>query len=158
MRRIVIIIAALTVAGGLWWFLQPRHPARVNANDYESEMTAGLVRGILREIGPGGPEVCFLAFGEGATPPSPGFIARLADCHPAVRSAGSSVSPPVGQYFETSTGRPGLVIRIVRFKEFIPGTFDVVVAFSNLPAGRDHFVYRISAAGGDWTINSRKPE
>jgi hypothetical protein len=62
-----------------------------------------------------------------------------------------------GKYFETATGRPGLVIRIIRFKEIIPGTFDVLVGFSNLPPGHDRFTCRISNLAGEWVIKSRKP-
>jgi hypothetical protein len=45
----------------------------------------------------------------------------------------------------------------VRLTEYIPGTFDVLVAFSNLPSGHDRFVYRVSNVAGGWKIESRKP-
>jgi hypothetical protein len=62
-----------------------------------------------------------------------------------------------GKYFETATGKPGLVVRIIRFKEIIPGTFDVLVGCSNLPPGHDRFTCRISNQAGEWVIKSRKP-
>jgi hypothetical protein len=46
---------------------------------------------------------------------------------------------------------------IISFKELIPGTFDALVAFSNLPSGHDRFTYRVSNRGGEWKIESRKP-
>lgn len=162
MRRatLLILMAAVGVGllGGYWWWRQARIPPRVNASEYESDMTEGLVRGVLREIGTGGPPVCFLAFGEGRTPPSPGFVARFGNTYPALRSSGSSVSPPNGKYFEVSNGRPGLILRVVSFKEITPSAFDAVVAFSNLPTGNDHFIYRVAKQDGEWVIMNRKPE
>lgn len=69
----------------------------------------------------------------------------------------SAVSPPVGKFFETSTGKPGLVVHIVRFNEIIAGTFDVEVMFFNLPPGHDRFTYRVARLGGEWQVESRKP-
>jgi hypothetical protein len=156
MKRISIaIFLGLALIGGFRWWHHPKHPAPVNASLYETEMTEGLVRAMLAELKPPVPPVCFLAFGDGATPPSREFIVRFAGSQPTVRSCDSTASPPIGAYFETSTGRPGLVIHIIRFKEFIPGTFDVLVSFSNLPAGHDRFTYRIANLGGDWVIRSR---
>jgi hypothetical protein len=103
------------------------------------------------------PPVCFLAFGEGYTQPSPDFIARFAGTRPAVRNFESAVAPPTGQFFDKSNGQPGLIIQIISFKEFIPGTFDVLVAFSDLPPGHRHFIYRIQNFGGEWEIKGRKP-
>jgi hypothetical protein len=159
MRRATIaIVLGLVLAGGFWvWHHHPAHPSAVNASRYETDMTEGLVRGILTELKPPVPPVCFLAFGDGSTPPSLAFIARFADSQPAVRSCGSAAAPPTGEYFETSTGRPGLVVRIISFKEFISGTFDVLVGFSNLPPGHNQFTYRVSNVAGEWKIESRKP-
>ena len=120
-------------------------------------MTEGLVREILTELQPNAPSVCFLAFGEGGTPPSSEFLARFAGSQPAVRSYGSAASPPIAKFFEVSTGKSGLVVHIIHFQEFVPGTFDVLVAFSNLPAGHDRFTYRLSNIAGDWKVKSRSP-
>jgi hypothetical protein len=154
---LVILGLALMVAGGLWWRHRAAHPPPVNASIYETDMTEHLVRLILVEVRPTAPPVCFLAFGEGGTPPSQQFLARFFGSQPAVRSYGSAAAPPIAKYFEVSTGKPGLVIHVIRFKEIIHGTFDVLVAFSNLPAGHDRFTYRVSELGGEWTLKSRTP-
>ena len=157
MWRVILLIGlGLALAGGLWWRLYPAHPGPVESARYETDMTEGLVREILTELPPLVPPVCFLAFGDGTTPPSGAFIARFAGSRPAVRSCGSAAAPATGEYFETSTGRPGLIVHIVDFQEYSPGTFDVVVSFSNLPAGHDRFSYRISGAGGDWVVKRRR--
>ena len=158
MRRAIIAVGlGLALAGGFWW-LRPALPPRVNASLYETDMTEGLVRGILSELKPPVPPVCFLAFGEGFTPPSQTFLARFAGNRPPVRSCGTAVSPPIGQDIEVSTGRPGLMVHVIRFKKIIPGTFDVWVALSNLPPGHDHFIYRVSNTTSEWKIESRRPE
>lgn len=118
-------------------------------------MVAGLVRELLTELAAPVPPVCFLAFGDGETPPSQMFITRFAGSHPAVRSCNSAVMPPVNQRFEISTGKPGLMIHVVQFKQIISGTFDVLVSFSHLPEGRNRFNYRVYNAGGEWKIKSR---
>ena len=159
MRRVIIAVGlGLALAGSFWWLRPPAPPPRVNASLYETDMTEGLVRGILSELKPPVPPVCFLAFGEGFTPPSQTFLARFAGNRPPVRSCGSAVSPPIGQDIEVSTGRPGLMVHVIRFKKIIPGTFDVWVALSNLPPGHDHFIYRVSQAIGEWKIESRRPD
>ncbi len=159
MQRVIIIALALglVLAGGLWWRHHPAHSAPVNASIYETDMTENLVRGILTELNPPVPPVCFLAFGDGSTSPSQNFIARFDGSRPAVRRCGSAAFPPVGKYFEVATGKAGLVVHIVSFREFIPGTFDVLVSFSNLPAGHDRFTYRVKNLVGEWKIESRKP-
>jgi hypothetical protein len=158
MRLVIIIGLGLALFGGIWWrHAHSAHPAPVNASIYETDMIEGLVREILTEFKPPLPTICFLAFGDGTTSPSAEFIARFAGSQPALRRCGSAVSPPNGGFFETSTGRPGLVVHIIRFKEFIPGTFDVAVSFSNLPPGHDRFTYRVTQIGGEWQVNSRKP-
>jgi hypothetical protein len=158
MRQAIIIGVVLALLGGWWWrHTHPAHPAPVNASAYETDMMESLVREILTEFQPPLPSVCFLAFGDGATSPSEEFIARFAGSQPAVRRCGSAVSPPVGEFFETSTGRPGLLVHIVRFKEFLPGAFDVEVAFSNLPPGHDRFTYRVIRIGDQWQVKGRKP-
>jgi hypothetical protein len=156
-RAVIVIVLGLALAGGFRWWHAPAHPPPVNASLYETDMTKGLVRDVLAELKPPLPPVCFLAFGDGTTPPSPEFIQRFADRQPAVRSCGAAVAPPIGRYFELTTGRPGLVVHIIRFKEIIPGTFDVDVSFSNLPAGHDRFTYRVSNLAGEWKIKGRKP-
>ncbi len=161
-RKRVIMLTLLTVAGvvlGYGWWQHARLPPRVSASEFENDMTAGLMRGVLRELATNRPPaVCFLAFGEGQTPASEGFVARFRGSYPALRSSGSSVSPPIGQYFEVSNGRPGLIVRMVRLKQISSYSFDVVVAFSNLPEGRNRFLYRVSNQGGNWVITNRKPE
>lgn len=158
MRRLfIVLMVGLALAGGAWWLHRPAYPAPVNASRYENGMVEGLVRGILPELATNRMPVVFLAFGDGTTPPSQAFIARFAGSRPEVRSCGSSVNPPTGQYFEVSTGKPGMLVHVIRFKQIIPGAFDVIVRFSNLPAGHDQFAYRISDLTGQWTIESRKP-
>lgn len=157
MRRLVILmLVASLVAGVVWWLHRPSHPGPVNASLFETDMVEGLVRGILPDIA-ANTSMCFLAFGDGTTSPSRAFIARFADSRPSVRSCGSAVSPPIGKYFETSSGKPGLIVHVIRFREIIPGTFDVWVGFSNLPPGHDQFIYRIANLAGEWKIKSRKP-
>ncbi len=159
MRLILIVIGLMLVlAGGYWWLRPPVHPGPVNASIYETDMIEGLVRGVLAEFTPPVPTVCFLAFGDGRTPPSRPFIARFAGTRPAICSCDSAASPPIGKYFDVYTGRPGLIVHVVSFKEYIPGTFDVVVAFSNLPPGHDRFTYRVAQLSGIWTVKSRKAE
>jgi hypothetical protein len=158
MRTLLLVLSlALLGAAGIWWWQRPAHPAPVKASLYETDMAEALVRSILAELKTDAPPVCFLAFGEGGTPPGREFLARFAGSHPAVRSCGSSAAPPIGKFFEISTGKPGLVVHIIRFKEFVPGTFDVLVSFSNLPAGQDRFTYRVAQIAGEWTVKSRKP-
>src|SRR5438093_8574445 len=100
MVRIVLVIAAVSiVAGGWWWVRHPRHPKGVNASEFETDLVAAVVCGILTEPETSSRAVCFLAFGEGRTSPSGRFLARFAGSHPAVRSCGSWVSPPVGNHF-----------------------------------------------------------
>jgi hypothetical protein len=159
MRPVIIVLGlVLALFGGFWWrHAHPAHPAPVNASSYETDMIEGLVREILAGFPPPPPTVCFLAFGDGATSPSPEFIARFGGSQPAVCRYDSAVGPPTGTFFETATGRPGLVVHIVRFKEFIPGTFDVEVSFSNLPPGHDRFIYRLTRLGGEWRVKRRQP-
>ena len=160
MRHHPLILALVLVlaGGGFWWRQHSKHPPPVNASEFESDMTEGLLRNVLREFNAAETSVCFVAFGEGRTPPHRAFIARLADCTPEVQSCGVAESPPIiEKYFDKSTGRPGVIIHIVKFRQIIPGLFDVVVAFSNLPPGHDRFTYRIAQVGGEWLVRSRKP-
>ena len=90
--------------------------------------------------------------------PSGAFIARFAGSHPLVESFKYSTRPPGGKVIEVSTGKTGVIVQIISFREFIPGTFDVLVAFSNLPASQNRFVYRVSNMNGGWEIKSRKQE
>ena len=157
MRRAILLVGVgLLLAGGIWWWLRPSHPAPVNRSIYETDMVEGLVRELLAELKPPISPVCFLAFGDGTTTPSSPFIARFAGSNPSVRGCGAAAMPPVGRQFEISTGRPGLIIHIVEFKEITPSAFDVLVRFSNLPEGQDRFTYRVRNVGGDWRIISRK--
>ncbi|MFZ1073382.1 MAG: hypothetical protein WAO21_08085 [Verrucomicrobiia bacterium] len=153
---ILTLILGIIAVGVVWRVHRASSPQQVDAAEFESDMTEALLRGILPELQDA--PVCFVAFGEGKTAPSWPFIARFAGSHPSVESFKSSVHPPGGKVFEISTGRTGVIVQIISLKEYVPGTFDVLVAFSNLPSGRDRFVYRISGTGGDWTIKSRKPE
>jgi hypothetical protein len=115
-----------------------------------------IVGGIFPELQ--NASVCFVAFGEDKTAPSGAFVARFAGSYPSVESFKSSARPPGGKILEVSTGKAGVIVQIISFKEFIPGTFDILVAFSNLPSGHDRFVYRVSNATGGWDIKNRKQE
>jgi hypothetical protein len=159
MRLAFIVIGLiLLLAGGLWWRHQhPAHPAPVNAPSYETDMTEALLRKVLTELPPPVPPVCFLAFGDGRTSPSREFIARFTGSQPVVRSCGAAASPPIGRYFDAYTGREGLIVHIVSFKEIISGTSDYLVRFSNLPDGHDRFTYRIAHTGGEWLVKPRQP-
>jgi hypothetical protein len=153
-----ILAGVILLLGGVWLHHHFRHPQKVNASIFENDMMESLVRGMLRENSLRDAPVCFIAFGEGRTPPSPEFIARFADCRrPAVRGVNNSVSPPVNRYFEKVNGRPGLILRIIQFQEFISSVFDVTVSISNLPPGHDRIVYRISNSTGEWVITKRTP-
>lgn len=153
---LLAVLLATGVTGG-WLAHRLGQVRRQPAMGFESDMTENLLRGIFAENAASNPAVCFLAFGEDRTAPDEAFIARFAGSRPAVRSFQASVMPPTGNILETASGKPGLLIQIVSFKELISGTFDVEVAFSNLSPGHDRFIYRISNIGGDWTIRSRKP-
>jgi hypothetical protein len=160
MKRILVILLLLTliVEGASWWRFHPvRPPQRANLSEFETDMTAGLLRGIFQEQGADRPPVFFVAFGEARTAPSYAFMARFAGQMPPVRALTSAVMTPTGMVFETSTGRPGVIIQVIRFKEYIPGTFDVLVALSTRPGGHDRFTYRVTGRGDDWTIKSRQP-
>jgi hypothetical protein len=157
MKKIAVItlILGMIASGACWWkFHHAGNPPRANVVEFESDMTEGLLRGVFQELDAGNPPVYFVAFGEARTEPSPAFIARFAGNVPPVRIFTSSVSTPNGLVLETSTGRAGVIIQIISFKEYIPGTFDVLVALSN----NGRFVYRVSNATGEWKIKSRKPE
>lgn len=152
----LVAFLCVALAAGIFLRHQHRPPARADTSPFETEMIEALVRGILHEYGVRGAPVCFLAFGENRTPPGAQFIARFANCRqPAVCSLGSAVAPPISRYIEKSTGRPGLIVQIVSFREYIPGTFDVTVSISNLPPGHDRIIYRISKTPGEWTISQR---
>ena len=157
MKKIAIItlILGMIASGACWWkFHHASNPPRANVAEFESDMTEGLLRGIFQELDAGNPAVYFVAFGEARTEPSPAFIARFADHVPPVRIFTSSVLTPNGLILETSTGRAGVIIQIISFKEYIPGTFDVLVALSN----NNRFVYRVSNTTDAWKIKSRKAE
>jgi hypothetical protein len=157
MRRVLLFAGlGLLLAGGYWLWHRPAHPAPVNAPLYETDMVEGLVRDLLAELKPPVPPVCFLAFGDGTTPPSRAFLARFAGTQPAVRSCGAAASPPVGRHFEFATGQPGFVIHIIDFKEVTSWSYEVHVRFSNLPDGQDRFTYRVNNQGGEWKITSHK--
>jgi hypothetical protein len=154
-----IDFALLLVLAGVLWLHRPVHHAgRINVFPFENDMMAGLMRGILHEPDISRESVCFLSFGENGTPPSSEFIARFADCRqPAVRGVDTSVAPPINRFFEKNTGRPGLVIQIISFREIISGVFDITVSISTLPRGHDRVVYRLSDVAGDWIIKNRTP-
>ena len=153
-----VLLAAAVAGGGWWWLHHSERPPQVNAAEYETDMTEGLLRAVLREFEGTGTGLCFLAFGEGPTRPSRPFIARFDGTTPALQSCGAAESPPnLGKYFDKGNGMPGVLIEVVKFKEITPDGFDVVVAFSHLPAGQDRFTYRVSRIGGEWIVRNRKP-
>jgi hypothetical protein len=160
MKKAVFILLILGIAvAGLGWrqWHQTRGLRHANLGEFDPDMTAGLLNGIFQELGAEDPPVYFVAFGEARTEPDEAFIARFADHIPPVRSFTASVSTPNGLVLETSTGRPGVIIQIIHATEYIPGTFDVLVELSNLPARHNRFFYRLSNVGGEWKIEGRKP-
>lgn len=153
-----IFTGAFLLVATILWLHRPQHFGKIEVSPFENDMMESLVRGVIREQEVQGAPVCFLSFGEGQTSPSPGFIGRFADCHqPAVCSMGSSVSPPVNRYFEKDNGRPGTVIQIFSFHEFVSGVFDITVSISSLPRGHDRVMYRLSETAGNWAIKKRTP-
>jgi hypothetical protein len=158
MRKIILMLGLVAIlAGGLWGLLHSTHPAPVKASLYETSLTESLVRNILDELKTNAPPLCFLAFGEGVTPPSPHFIRQFAGSRPAVRSGQYAAASPTGQYVDYMTGQPGVILRIIRLKQLDPNTFEVLVGFSNRPPGQDRFLYRVCKVGSRWTLIGRKP-
>ncbi len=154
---ITLVFAVVVVSLGWWKFHHAKNPRHANVSEYESDMTAGLLHIIFQELDSRHPPVYFIAFGEARTEPSYSFITQFAGHHPPVRSFTAAVSTPNGLVLETATGRAGVIIQIISFKEFVTGTFDILVALSNQPPGHDRFTYRIFNNGGDWILRSRKP-
>ncbi len=151
-----ICAAAVFLAGLLWLHSPFRHPGKIDASLFETDMVEGLVRNLLREDGLRDTQVCFLGFGEGGTSPGAGFIARFADCrHPAVLALNSTVAPPGNRVLEKNNGHAGTVVKIIVFRELFPGDYDVTVALSCLPAGHDHVVYHVTSVAGDWQATKR---
>jgi len=154
--RILFSLALLAVVG--WWGLAHyRHHQPVAVAEFETDLTAGLVQGIIQELAADESSVYFITFGEAQTEPSPGFIARFAGQFPPVRSLESSVHTPNGLILDTASGRPGVIIQILRIKPVIPGTCDVWVTFPNRRAGPKDLTYRVFDQDGAWTIKSRLP-
>jgi hypothetical protein len=160
MKKIVLImlLAVLVVAGGGgWWLYSPHDPRRANMVEFESDMTAGLLRGIIQDLDADQPKAYFVAFGEARTEPSRLFMARFAGHNPPVRGISSSFTTRNGQVVETARARTGVFIQILYCKQVTPGTFDVLVLFPKLPEGENRFTYRVFDKGGVWTILRRAP-
>ncbi|MDR3460433.1 MAG: hypothetical protein P4N60_23640 [Verrucomicrobiae bacterium] len=163
MRHLVIIIVSLLLVVATWagWRrhvfneLKIAHPA--NVAEFESDMTEALARQIFQELQKNGPSAFFLAFGERLTPPSGAFIARFQNVQPRVERFDAAVMPPTGMIMDTSSGRIGLIVQIIKIKPYVVGEYEVEVAISNAKAGWDHFVYRIFNAGGEWRVKGRTP-
>lgn len=148
----------LLVAGGIWLSRPAHHFGKCEVSPFENDMMESLVRGILPEDGVRGTPACFLSFGEGRTAPSSTFLQRFANCHsPSVLGSDKSVSTPTDRSFQKDTGRPGLVIQIINFHEYISGVFDITVSISTRPRGHEREVYRIGNIGGTWSIKSHAP-
>ena len=155
---LILLMAGLLAAGvGGWWFHSPHDARRVNMEAFESEMTAGLLRGIIQELDADQPKAYFVAFGEARTEPSRLFMARFAGHNPPVRGIASSFTMNNGQEMETTRARTGVFIQILHCQQVTPGTFDVLVLFPKLPDGENRFTYRMFNQGGDWTILRRSP-
>ena len=155
---LLLAVIGLGFAGFGWWRSHhPVHPPHVNAAEYESDMTEALVRGILDQLDAKAPHTCFLAFGEGLTPPGSDFLARFKGARLTVRTCHAAVAPPNGKYYDIISGQEGLMLHVLKIKEFIALHYDVTVSLSNLPAGHNLFIYRIGNLGGDWKIESCKP-
>jgi hypothetical protein len=162
MRNLIIIIAILLTFIGGWaaWrhhsFNQSKIVRNANVEDYESNMTEALVRQMIPDLPKEKANAIFLAFGEQLTSPSGRFISRFRDVRPPVKSFKAASMPVNGMIIDTSTGRVGLLIQIVKVKPFVAAEFEVEVAVSKAGAGWDHFCYHIVNLGGDWKVRSRK--
>jgi hypothetical protein len=163
MRRLLIILAALLVAGTAWgvWrqyvfnLLKVAH--HVNVAEYESDMTEALARQIFKDLQKDKPLAYFLAFGEDMTAPSRSFLARFDNVRPPVKNYQSAVMPPTGLIIDTATGRVGAIVQIVKIKQVITGEYNVEVAINKAGPGKGRFVYRVSEFGGEWRVKSCKP-
>jgi len=151
-RYTLLSLALLTAVtwGGLAHF---RHHQPVALAEFETDLTEGLVQGIIKELDADGPKVYFLTFGEVWAEPSPDFISRFAGHFPPVRGFESSVHTPNGLILDTASGRPGVIIQILRMKPVIPGTCDVWVTFPNRQTSPRAITYRVFDQDGAWTIN-----
>jgi hypothetical protein len=164
-NRKTLLIAAclftgvvLLVAGVVWFNRSPVHAGRINVSPFENDMMENLLRGVIKEDGIRGDSVCFLSFGEGRTPPSSDFMKRFIDCHsPAVQGVDTSVSTAINRFFQKDNGRPGTIIQIIDFKQYLPDVFEITVSLSCLPHGHDRVVYRIAKVAGVWGISKRTP-
>jgi hypothetical protein len=155
---IIALFLGLLVAAGGGWFIHGHDARRANREAFETDLTEGLVQGIMQEMDADGPKFYFLAFGAEQTNPSRLFIARFARHFPPVRGIASAFMLRNGKMVETAGGRAGVVIQIIRCKKIGPGTADLRVVFPKLPAGGNRFVYRLTDTGGKWTIQSRQPD
>jgi len=153
-----ILLSLALLAAVVWWGRAHfRHSQPVAVAEFETDLTEGLVQGIIKELDADGPKVYFLTFGEVWAEPSPDFIARFAGHFPPVRGFESSVHTPNGLILDTASGRPGVIIQILRIKPVIPGTSDVWVTFPNRQSAPKDVTYRMFDNSGTWTIKSRLP-
>jgi hypothetical protein len=147
----------VAVAAG-WWLHLTHDPRRANMAAFESDMTEGLLRGIIQELDAGQPKAYFVSFGAAQTDPSRLFMARFGGHNPPVRGLSSSFTLRDGQRVETARARTAVFIQILRCQQFSPETFDVLVLFPKLPDGENRFTYRVFNQSGNWTILRRVPE
>jgi hypothetical protein len=158
-KGVIIALILVVMAGGVcWWKMyQAENSKRAIAEEFESDMMAGLLQGIFQELDADGPHVFFVAFGEDRAAPSDAFMRQFASHGSHVQILTEAVSTPNGLVFDKSSGQAGVIIQIISFHQFSPGGFDVLVALSNRPRGHDRFTYRLFNIGGNWQIASRKP-
>ena len=160
MKRILIIAAlvlGLFASGGWLWF-HGRDARQANMVAFESDVTESLIQGIMQEMDADQPKFYFVGFGREKTDPSRLFIARFATHVPQVRGASSAFMKRNGHLMETSSGRTGVTIQILRLKPIKAsqdnggGGVEALVVFPKSPADENRFNYRLVQDGGKWVI------
>lgn len=155
---IMALVLGLPMAVGGWLLLRPHHPRQENMEKFETDITAGLLQGIIQETDADKPRYYYVAFGEERTDPSRLFIARFASHFPPVRGISSAAMLRDGQWQETSSARIGVIIQIIRVKKNRDDTFEALVRFPKQPAGQNRLRYRLVQNHGQWRVQYHVPD
>ena len=159
-RSVIITLSAgLAVIGMItgWWLFHAGESRSGNMVKFESDLTEGLLLGIMKEMDEDKPKFYFIAFGKERTDPSRLFIARFAGHFPQVRGLSSAFTMHNGQLLETASGHIGVAVQILHLKENQNGTDDALVVFPKLPEGQNRFTYRLTEEAGRWTVKFKLP-